>query len=57
MLTYADVCSPLHALRRAQVAAQKAPAWVAEGVIASAMGRGLLGAGKQKAPLAPGHEP
>eukprot|EP00277_Geminigera_cryophila_P001363 CAMPEP_0179428606 /NCGR_PEP_ID=MMETSP0799-20121207/14228_1 /TAXON_ID=46947 /ORGANISM="Geminigera cryophila, Strain CCMP2564" /LENGTH=542 /DNA_ID=CAMNT_0021204169 /DNA_START=141 /DNA_END=1769 /DNA_ORIENTATION=- len=36
--------SPLHALRRAQVSAQNAPAWVGDAVCQSLMGRQLLGA-------------
>ena len=43
----ADKCaaSPLHALRRAQVAAQGGEAWVGDGVCLSSMGSRLLGAG------------
>ncbi len=37
--------SALHALRRAQVEAQGAPAWVADGVCRSRLGERLLGAG------------
>ena len=42
--------NPLHALRRAQVAAQGGATWVGDGVCRSAMGARLLGAGKGGSP-------
>ena len=47
-----DSTDPLHALRRAQVAAQGAAAWVGDGVCRSKLGRRLLGSGDQTKPLA-----
>ena len=38
--------SPLHAMRRAQVAAQNAPEWVGEAVCKSRLGKQFLGSGK-----------